>query len=91
MNSVTDKGLATTASAGLSGGLRSDQVSGMPDVQGEPDRRNLAIDRVGVRGLRYPVLVQANGQAQPSVAEFELLWSKGDPHVPLRGATRVHE
>ncbi|MDP4829136.1 MAG: GTP cyclohydrolase FolE2 [Burkholderiaceae bacterium] len=44
----------------------------MPDVQGEPDRRNLAIDRVGVRGLRYPVLVQANGQAQPSVAEFEL-------------------
>jgi len=72
MNSVADKRLATTASAGLSGGLRSDQVSGMPDVQGEPDRRNLAIDRVGVRGLRYPVLVQANGQAQPSVAEFEL-------------------
>lgn len=72
MNSVTDKGLAATSASSLSNGQRACQPSGMPDVQGEPDRRNLAIDRVGVRGLRYPVLVQANGQAQSSVAEFEL-------------------
>lgn len=72
MNSVTDKGLAATSASGLSNSQRGGQPSGMPDVQGEPDRRKLAIDRVGVRGLRYPVLVQANGQAQPSVAEFEL-------------------
>jgi GTP cyclohydrolase I len=72
MNSVTDKGLAEKTAAGFVSGLHSGQNASMPDVQGEPDRRNLAIDRVGVRGLRYPVLVQANGQPQPSVAEFEL-------------------
>jgi GTP cyclohydrolase I len=27
----------------------------MPDVQGSPDRRNLAIDRVGVKNVRYPI------------------------------------
>jgi GTP cyclohydrolase IB len=72
MNTITDKGFVATPASGLSSGQRAGQPPGMPDVQGEPDRRNLAIDRVGVRGLRYPVLVQANGQTQPSVAEFEL-------------------
>ena len=72
MNTITDKVFVATPASGLSSGQRAGQPPGMPDVQGEPDRRNLAIDRVGVRGLRYPVLVQANGQTQPSVAEFEL-------------------
>ncbi len=34
------------------------------DVQGGPDGRRLAIDRVGVRGLRYPLLVD-DGDAPP--------------------------
>ena len=70
MNSVTDKGLVSPPKGPGASGPRHASVSVMPDVQGEPDRRNLAIHRVGVRGLRYPVLVEANGQSQPSVAEF---------------------
>ena len=72
MNSVTDKGLVSPSNDPVVSNSISDSSSVMPDVQGEPDRRNLAIHRVGVRGLRYPVLVEANGQSQPSVAEFEL-------------------
>ena len=49
-------------------------ISTMPDVQGHRDGRNLPIDRVGVRRLRYPVLLRA-GQGKkpiPSVAWFTL-------------------
>jgi GTP cyclohydrolase I len=45
----------------------------MPDVQGSVDARNLPIDRVGVRGLRYPVVFELEGKGQmPSIAEFSL-------------------
>jgi GTP cyclohydrolase I len=45
----------------------------MPDVQGSTDHRNLAIEQVGVRGVRYPVLIRTeNGSAKPSVGEFSL-------------------
>jgi GTP cyclohydrolase I len=45
----------------------------MPDVQGSVDARNLPIDRVGVRGLRYPVVFGLDNQTQlPSIAEFSL-------------------
>lgn len=45
----------------------------MPDVQGSVDARNLPIDRVGVRGLRYPVVFGLENQTQlPSIAEFSL-------------------
>lgn len=46
----------------------------MPDVQGHRDLRNLPIDRVGVRRVRYPVLLQAEmgKQPLPSVALFSL-------------------
>src|SRR4051794_39813020 len=27
----------------------------MPDIQGEPDDRRIAIDQVGIKGLRYPL------------------------------------
>jgi|SRR5579871_1696805 len=33
----------------------------LPDVQARPDIRELAIDRVGVKGLRYPMLVRGAG------------------------------
>ena len=58
MNTVTDKGLS---------GPRA-----MPDVQGSRDHRNLAIDRVGVRRLRYPILVQTAEGTAASVADFSL-------------------
>ena len=45
----------------------------MPDIQGSTDHRNLPIDQVGVRGVRYPVLVaREGGGVTASVAEFSL-------------------
>jgi GTP cyclohydrolase IB len=40
----------------------------MPDVQGSEDKRNIAITRVGIKGLRYPLIFAG----QPTVAEFKM-------------------
>lgn len=49
------------------------EVAAMPDVQSEPETRRIAIQRVGVRGVRHPLLVaQADGHAQATVADWEL-------------------
>jgi GTP cyclohydrolase I len=42
------------------------------DVQAEPDPRGITIERVGIRGLRYPIRVVASDGPQASVAEWEL-------------------
>jgi len=42
------------------------------DVQGSPDARQLPIQRVGVKGLRYPLRWRGAGGAQPSVGQFGL-------------------
>jgi len=48
-------------------------IRDLPDTQGEADSRNLAIDRVGVRGLRFPVQIrEAGGALQHSVATVSL-------------------
>jgi len=45
----------------------------MVDVQGGRDERRLAIQRVGIRGLRYPVRWRtADGTVQPAVGDFGL-------------------
>ena len=45
----------------------------LPDIQSTIDRRNLPIQQVGVKGVRYPVLMRTrDGSAQPSVATFDL-------------------
>jgi GTP cyclohydrolase I len=45
----------------------------LPDIQATPDGRALAIDRVGVKSLRYPVTVaRPDGTAQPTVATFDM-------------------
>ena len=33
-------------------------MSNMPDMQQSPDTRNIAIDKVGVKDIRYPIVVQ---------------------------------
>lgn len=39
------------------------------DVQGSPDARNIAIDKVGIKDIRHPLQVcQRDGQSQPTVA-----------------------
>ncbi|MFV0282505.1 MAG: GTP cyclohydrolase FolE2 [Castellaniella sp.] len=45
----------------------------MPDVQSGPDTRRIAIQRVGVRGVRHPLLVVTGaGQSQATVADWEM-------------------
>lgn len=45
----------------------------MPDVQSSADTRRMPIQRVGVRGVRHPMLVSgAGGQPMPTVADWEL-------------------
>lgn len=50
-----------------------DSAVTMPDVQSSIDTRHIAIQRVGVRGLRHPMMVlAADGSTLPTVATWEL-------------------
>lgn len=45
----------------------------LPDVQGRPDRRGIAINEVGIRGLRYPIAVSDQTHAkQDTIAEISM-------------------
>ena len=45
----------------------------MPDVQSSFDARHIAIDRVGIRGIRHPVRIQsATGEVKHTVATFAM-------------------
>jgi GTP cyclohydrolase IB len=45
----------------------------LPDVQSRPDAREIAIDRVGIRGLRYPMqFADGASPPQPTVASFNV-------------------
>jgi len=45
----------------------------LPDIQASADNRALAIQRVGVRGLRYPISLRgADGQVRHTVARLEM-------------------
>lgn len=51
----------------------TDSAAVMPDVQSSADTRRMPIQRVGVRGVRHPLMVSsAGGQAMPTVADWEL-------------------
>jgi GTP cyclohydrolase I len=45
----------------------------IPDIQSKPDLRKITIDKVGVKGIQYPITVEdrANG-SQPTVADLNL-------------------
>ncbi|NGM88850.1 GTP cyclohydrolase I FolE2 [Parapusillimonas sp. SGNA-6] len=50
-----------------------DPVIAMPDVQSSVDTRHIAIQRVGVRGVRHPMLIASDsGEALPTVATWEM-------------------
>lgn len=42
------------------------------DVQSRPDSRNLRIDAVGVKGIRYPVTIQAGARVIPTIGTFSM-------------------
>jgi len=45
----------------------------MPDIQASPDHRQLAIQQVGVKDLRYPLaLLDATGESHPTVATLAM-------------------
>jgi len=45
----------------------------MPDIQSQPDGRNIPIDKVGVKGLRYPIAVKDRRKgSQHTVGLFDL-------------------
>jgi len=44
----------------------------IPDTQSSRDERHLAIDRVGVKALRYPLQLLVNGVVSPTVATWDL-------------------
>lgn len=45
---------------------------GIEDVQGRPDTRNMAIDRVGIKSLRHPVAFSDRSGVQNTVATFDM-------------------
>ena len=45
----------------------------MADVQASADSRNVAIDDVGIKGLRYPLCVAGRDGLQHTVAEIDLM------------------
>ncbi len=44
----------------------------LPDVQASADGRNVAIQRVGIKGLTHPVTIATADGAQPSVAAIDM-------------------
>ena len=48
-----------------------DLTLNIPDVQSTPDTRHIAIQRVGVKGVRYPLTVKTGGNAQATIG----LWN----------------
>lgn len=49
-----------------------EKTSLLPDIQSQPDRRQLPIEAVGVKGLRYPVTIRSGAADQPTVADFRM-------------------
>ena len=43
-----------------------------PDMQSKFDDRNIHIDAVGVKGVRYPVTISARGKPMPTIAALSL-------------------
>jgi GTP cyclohydrolase I len=44
----------------------------IPDTQSERDQRQLVIQRVGVKDVRYPLQLRVGPQVQPTVAQWDL-------------------
>jgi GTP cyclohydrolase I len=44
----------------------------MPDVQSSHDERALPIERVGIRGLRHPLIIRSKTGDMPAVGNFEM-------------------
>ncbi|HEX4879545.1 MAG TPA: GTP cyclohydrolase FolE2 [Limnobacter sp.] len=62
-----------TRDKGLENAVVNPSAQVIPDVQSSIDTRHIAIQSVGIRSVKYPVLIELQGQKpMPSVAEFEM-------------------
>lgn len=62
-----------TRDKGLESSVAVQSGQAIPDVQSTVDTRHIAIESVGIRSVKYPVLIELKGQKPlPSVAEFEM-------------------
>ncbi|MFM6922716.1 MAG: GTP cyclohydrolase, FolE2/MptA family, partial [Polynucleobacter victoriensis] len=44
----------------------------LPDVQASLDERNIVIQKVGIKSVRHPVLLQTQTGSQPSIAMIDM-------------------
>ncbi|MGE5469770.1 MAG: GTP cyclohydrolase FolE2 [Bacteroidota bacterium] len=49
-----------------------EKISFLPDIQSQPDGRDLRIDAVGVKGVRYPLVIPSGSTLQPTVAVLSM-------------------
>ena len=52
--------------------MNAPQRIGLPDIQSQVDARSVAIDEVGIKGVRYPMTVLAHGEPLATVATFSM-------------------
>ena len=52
--------------------MNAPQRTGLPDIQASVDHRSVAIDEVGIKGVRYPMTVLARGEPVATVATFSM-------------------
>jgi GTP cyclohydrolase FolE2 len=52
--------------------MNAPQRVGLPDIQALADSRDVAIDEVGIKGVRYPVTLLGPQGPQPTVATFAM-------------------
>jgi GTP cyclohydrolase I len=44
----------------------------IPDIQSTPDTRHIPISRVGVKGVRYPIVIKTENGPQSSIAQWNM-------------------
>jgi len=49
-----------------------DRFLTLPDIQSRTDERDLRIDAVGVKGVRYPMTIRAGTRLQPTIATLSM-------------------
>jgi len=53
--------------------MKARDLQNIPDVQGSPDSRQLAIDKVGIKAIRHPMQIkERSGRVQNTVATFNM-------------------
>jgi len=51
--------------------VKESNLSAIPDIQNQPDYRNINIDKVGVKGIKYPIIVSdRSNKIQHTIADI---------------------